>query len=197
MNTALPSPPADLPHRDAVNPTPDLERYTLRDDGTFPNNARLSLLLYRQALRRPANGEDPAATLEAIFAHYDWRGSWRNGIYSFHHYHSTSHEVLGVYRGEASVRLGGPGAAAITATLHAGDIVIIPAGVGHCDLGSSSDFGVVGAYPEGRRWDICRGEPGDRPAADTYIAALPRPVNDPVGGPDGPMVRLWRDGRLD
>ena len=197
MNISLPVPPADLPFREAVNPAPMLEHYTLRDDGTFPNNARLPLMLYRSAIGRPTSSDNPAAILEQIFAYYDWRGSWRNGIYSFHHYHSTSHEVLGIYRGEASVRLGGPSAGAVTVTLHAGDIVIIPAGVGHCNLGSSADFGVVGAYPEGRRWDICRGQPGDRPGADERIAALPLPGNDPLGGPGGPMVRLCRDGRLE
>jgi long-chain acyl-CoA synthetase len=42
-----------------------------------------------------------------------WSGTWRNGIYAFHHYHSTSHEVLGIAAGSAAVRFGGEGGATV------------------------------------------------------------------------------------
>jgi uncharacterized protein YjlB len=49
----------------------------------------------------------------------------------------------------------------------------------------------VGAYPDGRHWDLLTGKPGERPKADQNIAALPLPDNDPVDGPDGPLRKIW------
>ena len=181
------APPPD----DRLAPAPKLETHALRDNGAIPNNPRLALVIYRGALRLPP--DDPAALFEQIMARWNWRGQWRNGIYPYHHYHSTSHEALGVYAGQATVRFGGEGAGGITAVVTAGDLVVIPAGVGHCNLGSSGDFGVVGAYPDGHTWDLLRGRPGERPEADLRIAALPLPKNDPLYGPDGSLLRAaWR-----
>ena len=188
MNT--PPLPADMPFRDRANAAPEIETYPLKDNGPIPNNSRLPLLVYRAALRLPP--EDPAAAFEQMFAHWDWRGQWRNGIYPFHHYHSTSHEALGVYAGHARVRFGGEGGGGIEAVVSAGDLVVIPAGVGHGNLGSSGDFGVVGAYPDGHTWDLLRGQPGERPQADRNIAGLPRPKHDPIYGADGPLRQAWR-----
>ena len=186
----MPSVPSDVPFRDCLHPAPIVEQHLLKDNGAIPNNPRLPLLIYRGALR--FSGDDPAAVCEQIFARWNWKGSWRNGIYPFHHYHSTSHEVLGVYAGHANVRLGGEGGGGIEAVLAAGDVVVIPAGVGHRNLGASGDFGVVGAYPDGHTWDLLRGRPGERPQADRNIAALPLPVNDPLYGLDGPLREVWQ-----
>jgi uncharacterized protein YjlB len=162
------------------------ETAVFKDDGAIPNN-RLHLLLYRGVL--PTGGDDPAAKVVQQFAANNWTNSWRNGIYPFHHYHSTSHEVLGVYSGSATVRLGGEQGKDFT--VQAGDVIVIPAGVGHKNLGASEDFGVVGAYPDGRSWDLLTGKPGERPQADQNIAALPVPENDPVYGSEGPLRKIW------
>jgi uncharacterized protein YjlB len=162
------------------------ETALFKDDGVIPNN-RLHLLLYRGVL--PTGGNEPATRVVQLFAANNWTNSWRNGIYPFHHYHSTSHEVLGVYSGSAKVRLGGEQGEDFE--VRAGDVIVIPAGVGHKNLGASDDFGVVGAYPDGRHWDLLTGKPGERPQADRNIAALPVPDNDPVYGADGPLRRIW------
>jgi len=159
----------------------------LEDDGTFPNN-RFPLLVYPAAI--DPDGPDPAGTIEASFGANGWPGAWRNGIYGFHHYHSTAHEVLGICRGRARVQFGGASGPVLDAS--AGDIIVIPAGVAHKNMGASNDFMVVGAYPEGQRWDMNNGRPGERPRTDENIRRVPVPMADPIRGVDGPLVQLWR-----
>ena len=157
------------------------------DDGTIPNNPRLPFLVYAGAL---APDGDLAATFEAVFAANGWDRSWRNGIFPYPHYHSTQHEVLGICRGDARVRFGGEHGVVITVT--PGDVVVIPAGVGHHNLGASDDLLVVGAYPPGPRWDLCTGKPGERPDVLASIDAVPLPPADPLYGADGPLIRHWQ-----
>ena len=156
------------------------------DDGTFPNSS-LPLLFYEQALSRDAAGPEQ---MEALFAVNGWPPAWRSSVFTYHHYHSTAHETLGVVRGSARLMLGGPEGREFD--LEPGDVIVIPAGVAHRRLDSSSDFLVVGCYPPGQEWDLLRGEPGERPQADHNIARVPLPKTDPVGGADGPLVRRWR-----
>jgi uncharacterized protein YjlB len=163
------------------------QQLVFEDDGTIPNN-KLLLLLYRQAFA--ADTIEIASVIEHRFAENDWTGSWRGGVYSFLHYHSTTHEVLGVLSGSATLRLGG--AQGETVKVHPSDVIVIPAGVEHQSLGSSDDFSVVGAYPGGRKWDLLRGLPGERRQADRNIAAVPLPDNDPLYGPNGPLKRIWK-----
>src|ERR1043166_8878180 len=85
--------------------TPAVSAYQLQDDGIIPNNPKLPLLVYRHALT--LGDEDPATVIESLLEENSWGGSWRDIIYPYHHYHSTAHEVLVVFSGEAKVQLGG------------------------------------------------------------------------------------------
>ncbi len=161
--------------------------FLVAPDGPFPNNPDLPLVVHSQAM--VPKGRDPAALFEARFADYRWGHAWRNGIFAFHHYHSTAHEVLGVYRGTARVRFGGPRGVAVG--VQAGDVVIIPAGVAHQRLTSSPNFAVVGAYPLGQIPDMCYGKPAERPGTDENIQATPLPEADPVCGLSEGLMRLW------
>jgi uncharacterized protein YjlB len=163
------------------------QQLVFKDDGVIPNNT-LPVLIFQQAFA--ADTKDLASVIEQRFADNDWTGSWRAGVYPFAHYHSTTHEVLGVFSGSATLRLGG--AQGTTVEVRPGDVIVIPAGVGHQNLGSSADFSVVGAYPGGRQWDLLRGLPGERPQADRNIATVPLPENDPVYGSNGPLKRIWK-----
>jgi uncharacterized protein YjlB len=154
-------------------------------NGWCPNNARLPMLIYRGAL--PAGGDDPAARFESVFTKNGWPPQWRNGVYTFHHYHSTAHEVLGFAAGSARLVFGGPGGRELT--VYAGDVALLPTGAGHCELSRSSDFLVVGAYPPGQEWDICRAAPDAKAVA--RMRSLPFPISDPVLGAHGPLLTHW------
>jgi uncharacterized protein YjlB len=97
--------------------------------------------------------------------------------------------VLGIARGQTRVQLGGE--RGVVLAVKAGDAMAIPAGGGHKNLGASPDLLVVGAYPPGQDWDLCRGKPGERPEALENIARVPLPSIDPVYGKGGPLVKLW------
>jgi uncharacterized protein YjlB len=157
--------------------------FSFNDDGAIPNS-RLPLLVYRAAV--PAD----AAAIEALFAANRWPPAWRDGVHPFHHFHSTAHEALGVARGEASVLFGGPGGQVLT--VQAGDVVVIPAGVAHCNQSQSADLLIVGAYPDNAAHpDLRRGKPTEHDQAVQAIAKVPAPAADPVAGDDGPLPRLW------
>ncbi len=158
-----------------------LETFRFPQGGDIPNSV-LPLLVYRSAL--PAQ----AAAMWDAFAANGWLNGWTNGIYPFHHFHSIAHEVLGIARGQARVAFGGPDGQVLQ--VEAGDVVVIPAGVGHRNMGASTDFQVVGAYPGGADWDLRRGDPGERAVVLRNIAAVPRPDRDPVSG--GPIAAWQR-----
>lgn len=162
-----------------------VEVLRLGGNGWMPNNERLPVLLYREVLKSKG---DPTASCEQLFTGNGWPPQWRNGVYTFHHYHSTAHEVLGFVTGSARLVLGGDGGHEVT--VRAGDVALLPTGTGHCELEKSSDFLVIGAYPPNQTWDICREAPG--PAAVARMAKLPFPESDPVYGASGPLREQWR-----
>jgi uncharacterized protein YjlB len=163
--------------------------FAFADDGATPNNPRFPLIHYRSPVALgPAF--DPAAIFEALFARNGWRDSWRDGIFDWLHFHSKTHEVLGIARGSARVQFGG--AHGRTIAVKAEDVIVLPAGTGHRRLSKSNDLLVVGAYPRGGDYD--QPKPGEIDAEDARraIAKVRVPVCDPVYGERGPLKRLWR-----
>jgi uncharacterized protein YjlB len=154
-------------------------RLKFRADGYIPNNPSLPLLHYRKAVRFDRNG-DPAALLERIFNVNGWGQAWRNGIYDFVHYHPRIHEVLGVARGTAKLRLGGNKGS--TVKVAAGDVIVVPAGVGHECLSADENFLVVGAYPPSGVYSECRGSHQEYAEARAQVRRVARPKKNPLFG---------------
>jgi uncharacterized protein YjlB len=81
--------------------------FLFKDAGGIPNHPKLPALVWKHPA--PLEVGQPGATaawFESHWPKHGWRPAWRWGIYDFAHYHSTAHEVLGVYRGRATIRLG-------------------------------------------------------------------------------------------
>lgn len=168
-----------------IQPNKPLPIYLDADD-QIPNS-HFPLLLYKNIFNE--EGEGCAELLEVLFAANNWTNSWRWGVYPFHHYHSNTHEVLGVFKGSAEILFGGEFGEKVT--VKAGDVVVIPAGVGHKCLSDENDFMVVGAYPGGCSPDMNRGELGERPDVDENIAKVLIPDSDPVFGPNDGLIIIW------
>ncbi len=164
--------------------------FRFADDGAIPNNPKLSMLVYKNGIDLSGTAE-PEARIEKLFAANGWgRGSWRNGIFPFVHYHSMIHEVLAIARGRASVQFGGPSGE--TVEVVPGDVALLPAGTGHQRLNGSADLLVIGSYPPGGDYDLCRGSKAEHDKALASIPRVPLPASDPVLGANGPLSRLWR-----
>jgi uncharacterized protein YjlB len=163
-----------------------------RDDGFIPNNPWFPVTVYRSAVKLPRS-LDPAAVWQALFETNGWGRSWRDGIYDHLHYHSRVHEVLGIARGSASVRLGGNKGRIVKLT--AGDAVVIPAGTGHQCLSASKTFMAVGAYPPTGTYDECGPTAEEHVRNVKAVRKVVRPRKDPLFGSDGPLLKAWKPNR--
>jgi len=153
----------------------------------IPEATDLPLILYRAAVAE--KGKAAAKTFEQLFARNGWPGAWRNGIYHYHHFHATAHEVLGIAAGQAFVRFGGEEGPLVE--VRAGDVVVIPAGVSHCNEGASEDLLVVGSYPAGQHPDLNKGTLDEKASLREKLGKVPLPTADPVHGTEGPLLRHW------
>jgi uncharacterized protein YjlB len=161
--------------------------YYLKDDGIFPNNELLPVLLYKSAWKLPF--WKPATAIEKRIKENQWGNVWRNGVYDYHHYHSITHEVLCAYKGKTKLLLGGD--KGVTIEFEKGDVLIIPAGVAHKNLRPHAIFKCIGAYPEGKNYDMNYGTT-ERPKTDENIKKVPLPKTDPVKGLSGPLLEYWQ-----
>jgi uncharacterized protein YjlB len=162
----------------------DVRTYRFADDGVVPNS-HLPVVVYP----RVCEAEGASAWLEATFAHNGWTNNWHDIVLPYDHFHSNTHEVLGVGRGRVSLRIGG--SRGLVVDLAAGDVVVLPAGVGHAAVSGNTDYEMVGGYPLGRSWDLRTGVAEERDEVLANLAALDVPRTDPVLGGQGPLLELW------
>lgn len=163
-----------------------LLQYFLKDDGRFPNS-RLPVLIYKRAIKLPLLFR--GRHVKNIFRQHHWTNNWRNGIYTYHHYHSNTHEVMAVIRGCTMLQLGGDHG--MTVKIEKGDVILIPAGVAHKNMGREKDVICIGGYPRGKNYDMNYGKKEERPASDQKIEKVKTPGFDPVTGKKAPMHTVW------
>lgn len=161
-----------------------VETIQLEKSDSFPNSG-LPVLIYREVL----SGEISSSYFKSLFRSNGWDNSWKNGIYDYHHYHSVTHEVIGVYKGWVEVKFGGPEGQSVR--LQVGDVVVIPAGVAHKQESSSEDFGCVGAYPGGKDYDMNYGKEEELQQAMKNLKKVPFPESDPINGSTGKLQEVW------
>jgi uncharacterized protein YjlB len=166
-------------------PTP--EKIWFDSGDKIPNNPNLPILVYQDIFE----SQDPGSFVFQTVRGNNWGGCWEDGIFPYHHYHSTAHEALAVIRGEARVTLGGPQGR--TVDVGRGDVVVLPAGVGHCRKKATDEFAVAGSYPPGQDWDLLRDLGSDKAAIMRSIEDVPIPETDPFYGSEGPLVEIWNE----
>lgn len=165
---------------------PDM--FYFKDDGIFPNS-KLPALVYSGLFRDDYDCCEQ--WLEDTFSGNQWRRALKNPLFGFPHYHSNTHEVLGVCEGSAFIELGG--ANGIKTEIVKGDVIVIPAGVAHRCVDHSKDFKVVGGYPGEVIPDVKTGLPEEREEALKNIASLDIPKFDPILGEDEVgLIKFWK-----
>ncbi|RDW76692.1 cupin domain-containing protein [Aspergillus mulundensis] len=156
----------------------------------IPNTSIQSkpLMVYHQAF--DASSDELSKHLEKIG---EVSPSWTYSMYTQTHFHSTSHEVLGVVSGSAKLCFGGEGNPdRFEPEVSKGDLIIVPAGVGHRLLSETDKaqgpFQMVGAYPQGKSWDMCYGRSGEEDSCRN-IESLDWFQSDPLYGKEGPAMQ--------
>jgi uncharacterized protein YjlB len=162
----------------------DARLFRFQDDGSIPNNPSLPVLFY------PGAFSAQPEKIEQSFQQHGWGNTWQGGVFGYHHYHSNTHEALGVVSGSARLQLGGERGAIVS--VQVGDVCVLPAGTGHKCLEASDDFRIAGAYPGGVEYNLKTGEPDERPYVLEDIHNVPLPRQDPVYGEQGPLLVEWK-----
>lgn len=155
-------------------------------EGYFPNNPTLPLLIYHGVF---TIDQLAASEVKGLLKENGWGDAWVNGIYDYPHYHSNTHEVLVIIAGWCEVIYGGPQGKLYK--LAEGDVVIHPAGVSHKREKASENFSCVGAYTDGKSYDMCYGKAEEHPQVDINIKNVPLPKKDPVYGSEGVLFKYW------
>ena len=176
-------------HTKMLTPLKDLRvtKHMIPAYGLTPNTSiqKKPLLIYHSAFTN--------ASASSIESHLTKTGvvtpQWRYTMYSTSHFHSTSHEVLGISSGEAKLCFGHEdNPERVVEVLKEGDVVIMPAGVAHRLLEDiKGGFEMVGSYPTGCNWDMCYGKKSEE-GKIKGIEKLGWFQRDPIYGDHGPTL---------
>ena len=93
--------------------------------------------------------------------------------------------------GKVSLKIGGVNGKIFD--LNIGDVLIIPAGVGHHSVSAHTNYQFVGGYPNGNDWDLKTGlEEHERTTILKAISNLAIPDKDPIFGQEGLLFEKWK-----
>jgi len=163
----------------------DIITYYFENDGDIPNNI-LPVVIYKNALQSMPN-----KNFESTFLQNGWANNWHDIILTEDHFHSNTHEVLGLKRGQARLMLGGRKGKMVNVDM--GDVIILPAGVGHYSVDNSMDYQFVGGYPNGADWNLHFSlKKEDSPSILAEIANISLPEKDPIFGYNGHLFEYWK-----
>ena len=151
--------------------------FYFQNDGIIPNNT-LPILIYKNVLQ----------DFEATFKKNGWTNNWMDIILPYDHFHSNTHEVLGLAQGAAKLKIGGENG--IELQVETGDVIIMPAGVGHYSLDNSMKYQFIGGYPNGADWNL-KTNLEEEQTILAEIANIPIPNTDPLFGINGPLFDYW------
>lgn len=181
------------PVKTALTPVLSLRvsRYQIPKHGLMPNTSLQNkpLLIYHSAFSSsPLSASQIETYIRSVGV---CAPQWRYTMYSTTHFHSTTHELLVISSGKARLLFGGegnPGGVKVDVT--AGDVILVPAGVGHQLLEDHGGFEMVGSYPVGaEKWDMCYGREGDNSKGiEARIRGLGWFDKDPLYGQEGPAL---------
>jgi uncharacterized protein YjlB len=172
-----------------INTNPHITCIALKRNGYFPNST-FPVLIYRNVIDLPGLKNNAATIAQKLLLHNDWGNTWRNGIYDFHHYHSTTHECMIICMGSANLVLGGPNGKRVK--VEQGDAIVLPAGVGHRCTRKTEDFICVGAYPQAKDYDTRLGKQEEYKESCKRIKKVPIPKHDPLFGTQGFLHAHWK-----
>jgi len=178
-----------LKPKSRINENPHILHFVFKRNRNFPNS-KLPVIIYQGALNLPRQKNKAAEIARSVCEGNGWSNTWKNGIYDFHHYHSITHECMAVVMGSARLVLGGPGGKAVE--LNSGDVIILPAGIGHACTRASDDFLCIGSYPQGKDYDTNYGIPAEFKIAVKRIKELSIPAGDPIFGKTGFLKVYWK-----
>lgn len=178
------------------------QEFAFEDDGEVPNS-KYPVLVYEGVLDfADLSQEQAEQAVHQLVADNGWYRDWTYFVYPSLHYHSTAHEGLIVFTGQAIIQIGGKNGRMFT--VKKGDVVILPAGVGHERILTSQTDDerqkeieacvVFGMYPKGQKWDFISEnpdvedgglplhDPAVRAAAIERIAQVPALAKGPIHG---------------
>lgn len=170
-----------------------ISKHFIPAHGLIPNTSiqRRPLLIYHSVFPAKASASSIETHLTSVGV---VTPQWRYTMYSTTHFHSTTHEVLCIANGKAKLCFGGEdNPHAVESVLSKGDVIILPAGVGHRLLEDlEGGFKMVGSYPKGKQWNMCYGREGEEDkVAD--IKGLGWFERDPIYGDRGPVLNAMEE----
>lgn len=163
-----------------------VSRYHIPSYAGFPNTSLSPhpVVVYHRAFTPPLSSSAVSGHLRSIGV---VDPQWTYPMYTQPHFHSTTHEVLVVLSGSARLQFGGPrNPDKVEMRVEEGDVMVLPAGVGHAMLKDEGGFMMLGCYPKGgEQWDHCTG--GEE--VERRIRGLGWFERDPIYGDEGPVLR--------